>query len=244
MRRTTPTIRRIAVAAVVATILALATSAMAPVGATDRPTPEAAPVLKADYRFANNLNSSVAGARPLTNTGAQGTNTFATENVEGVQRRVMRFPAGNGVQLSNASTVIPRDRYTIVVRVRFDDITSFTRVINFTKNASPDTGVYLAQGRFWYYPLDGGAYDSVADPDEWVDIAVTRGSGGLMRGFVDGIEVWEEAAPTAGLTNSANLIRFFRDNGSGVGETHSGAVSRIRLWNKPLTPAQVTALST
>lgn len=199
-------------------------------------------MLKADYKFNHTLASSVAGAPALTPTGGQGANAFATENVLGTNRTVFQYPAGSGVQLANASSVIPRDRYTIVVRLRFDDVSSFRRIINFTKSASPDTGVYLFGGRFWFYPLDGGSFDAVVTQDQWVDVVLTRSSGGLMRGYVDGTQVWEQTDATLGLTNSANTIRFFRDNDAGVGESSSGAVSRIRLYNKPLTPVQVAAL--
>ena len=78
--------------------------------------------------------------------------------------------------------------------------------------------------------------------DEWVNVVLTRSRAGRLRGYVDGQQVFDFTDTTAGKMNSLNTLRFFRDNDNR--EETSGAVSRIRLYNDAMTPAQVAALGT
>ena len=201
---------------------------------------EAGPVLKADYKFKNNRRSPSPSAPALFDVGSGGTSTFATENVDGVNRTVLRFPDGNGLQLVAATNVIPRNRYTIVVKFRFDEVADYARVIDFSR-ALADDGPYVQNGQFVFYPLAEPAGTTI-DVDEWVNVVLTRSRAGRLRGYVDGQQVFDFTDTTAGKMNSLNTLRFFRDNDNR--EETSGAVSRIRLYNDGMTPAQVAALGT
>ncbi len=59
----------------------------------------ASATLRADYQFQNTLASSL-GAPPALTTLGSGTNSFATESVNGSSLTVLTFPAENGVQLA------------------------------------------------------------------------------------------------------------------------------------------------
>lgn len=242
----TITIRKaVAASVVVAITIALA----GPAGATEVPArahaTEAAPegggpTLKADYRFNGNRRSLSPAAPSLFDLRNGGTSTFATENVDGVNRTVLRFPEGNGLQLIDATSVIPRNRYTIVVKFRFDAVSNYARVIDFSRALSDD-GPYVLGGQFIFHP---NAPETVAniDVDEWVNVVLTRSRAGRLRGYVDGVKVFDFTDTTAGKFNDLNTLRFFRDNDNR--EETSGAVSRIRLYNDTMTPAQVAALGT
>ena len=209
-------------------------------GAATEAAPEATPTLKADYKFKNNRRSPSPAAPSLFDVGSGGTSTFATENVDGVNRTVLQFPDGNGLQLVNATTVIPRNRYTIVVKFRFDTVDSFNRVIDFSRALS-DLGPYVFDGQFVYFTTDISTVVNI-DPDEWVNVVLTRSRAGRLRGYVDGEQVFDFTDPAAGKFNELNTLRFFRDNDNR--EETSGAVSRIRLYDDGMTPAQVAALGT
>lgn len=200
--------------------------------------PEATPTLVADYKFKNNRRSPSPFAPALFDVGSGGTSTFATENVDGTNRTVLRFPDGNGLQLVDATSVIPRNRYTIAVKFRFDTVDSFSRVIDFSR-ALEDTGPYVFNGQFVYFTNDTATITNI-DPDEWVNVVLTRSRAGRIRGYVDGVQVFDFTDTTAGKMNSLNTLRFFRDNDNR--EETSGAVSRIRLYDDGMTPAQVAAL--
>ena len=233
------------VALLVGTGLLLGTMATTPAGAGTSArhdtAPEATPVLKADYKFKGNRNSSVAGAPALFNVGP-GANTFATENVDGVDRIVLRFPSANGVELRNATSVIPADRYTIAIKMRFDDTSGYRRLVNFVlPGGAADRGLYNLAGDLSLSPVVFGT-GSPIDPDEWVNVVLTRSQGGRLRGYVDGALEFDTTAPAEAKTGSADILRFFRDNSDR--QESSGAVSRIRLYNATMTPAQVATLGT
>lgn len=245
----TTTLRKAAVVTAAAAAFAAVIAVTSPAGAsTDRrpaavatqASPESAPTLKADYKFKNNRRSTSPAAPALFDVGSGGTSTFATENVDGVNRTVLRFPDGNGLQLVAATNVIPRNRYTIVVKFRFDEVDPFARVIDFSRALS-DHGPYVENGQFVFYPNVTETVTSI-EVDEWVNVVLTRSRAGRLRGYVDGQQVFDFTDTTAGKMNSLNTLRFFRDNDNR--EETSGAVSRIRLYDDAMTPAQVAALGT
>ena len=77
---------------------------------------------------------------------------------------------------------------------------------------------------------------------EWVNVALARSRAGRIRGYVDGQQVFDFTVTTAGRIGTLNTLRFFRDSDNR--EETTGAVSRIRLYNDGMTPAQVAALGT
>lgn len=241
------TIRRAAVALVAVGSLAAVLAGVAPAGAAPErvhahrsATPEATPTLMADYKFNGNRRSISPAAPALFDVGNGGTSTFATENVDGTNRTVLQFPQGNGLQLVDATNVIPRNRYTIVVKFRFDSVSSFNRLIDFDRALS-DTGPYVFDGQFVYYTNRINTITNI-EADEWVNVVLTRSRAGRLRGYVDGQQVFDFTATTVGKIGSLNTLRFFRDNDNR--EETSGAVSRIRLYNDTMSPAQVAALGT
>lgn len=239
--------RTIAALAVAATLVGLVGTAPADAhpqrrtAAAPAPVPEATPVLRADYRFNANLLSSVAGAPALANVGP-GTNLFVTENVDGNSRLVLRFPQGNGVELRTARTVIPADRYTMAIKLRLDDTSGYRRLVNFVlPPATADRGLYDLAGDLTLAPVAFGS-GSPIDPDEWVLVVLTRAAGGRIRAYVDGTLELDATSPAEAKVGPADILRFFRDNADR--QESSGAVARIRLWDRTMTPAQVAALGT
>ncbi|HMJ92183.1 MAG TPA: Ig-like domain-containing protein, partial [Candidatus Acidoferrum sp.] len=94
---------------------------------------------QADYQFQNNLATSVGTAPALVNVGP---NQFTTEIVDGQSRTVLRFAPNNGLTLSPATTVISSTVYTIAMLFSFDDVSSWSRILDF-KNGATDFGLYI-----------------------------------------------------------------------------------------------------
>ena len=238
--------RTIAALALAAALLGLVGTAPAGAGPEPRPAapapaPEATPVLRADYRFNGNFVSSVAGAPVLQQVGP-GSAQFLTENVDGTNRVVLQFPQGKGVEVRNATSVIPADRYTIAIKLRLDDTSGYRRLVNFVlPPASADRGLYNLAGDLTLSPIGFGA-GSPIDPDEWVNVVLTRSASGRIRGYVDGTQEFDVTNPNDAKIGAADILRFFRDNADR--QESSGAVSRIRLWDRTMTPTQVAALGT
>ncbi len=74
---------------------------------------------------------------------------------------------------------------------------------------------------------------------EWVTIVVTSDRQGRRAWYVDGILQFQVADSTEryAVVDEENQVWFFRDNANR--EENAGAVDRIRLWDVPLTAAQV-----
>jgi Concanavalin A-like lectin/glucanases superfamily len=221
--------RRVAAVALIVTLLAAA-------------PPASAATLQADYRFTHTLDSSCCGAPALTSIGL-GANGFSDDTVAGVQRTVLTFPVANGLELP-VGAVIPVDSYTIAVRFRFDVLDGFRRIIA-VKDATLNGGLYNFNGQLNFYPAATGSGNPPPfAPGAYAQAIVTRDAAteevvGYVNGhkeisFIDGND-----DATVG---PAGVLRFFKDDDSVGGEESAGAVARIRLWDGPLTTAQVAAL--
>jgi len=231
-------VRTTVVALLMASTAMLGALSATPASAGRRAVPEAAPTLQADYRFGNTLASSVPGAPRLRDINANGNNLFVPDG----PRTVLRFPEGNGLRLGNATSVIPRGRYTIAIRMRFDTVTGYRRVVNFKPDSSDnsDTGLYVSDGDLVFYSRVFPDVDSIG-AGELVTVVLTRSTRNRLRGYVDGVEQFDINDPNGRARIGANnLLRFFRDDANR--EESAGSVARIRLWDGPLTPAQVAAL--
>jgi hypothetical protein len=211
----------------------------APAEAHRQAAPESVPALQADYRFQHTLASSVSGAPNLRNINANGNNLFVQDG----PRTVLRFLQGNGLRLNHPTTVISRGRYTIAIRMQFDAVGPYARVINFKPDSNPnaDTGLYVLENDLAFYNRVFPDNNVIA-ANTWFTIVLTRSNTDRLRGYVDGTPQFDIQDPLgrAKLDPSAAL-RFFRDNDNR--EESAGSVRRIRLWDGPLTPAQVDAIS-
>jgi hypothetical protein len=205
----------------------------------------ASAALQADYQFQNTLASSL-GAPPTLSALGLGTNSFATESVNGSPQAVLTFPAENGVQLAPTTGVIPNDNYTLAVLFRFAQVTNraWQRIVDF-QNGTSDRGIYSHQGVLELYPYARGATATIK-AEEYVLVALTRDSAGTVTGYVDGTRQfsYDDSSTDAAIIDANNTLRLFRDNESGgaSGESSAGAVARIELYDEALTADQVADL--
>ena len=209
------------------------------VAALERPPVAPRVTLKADYRFQNNLRSSVVGAPDLTNIAP---NSFAPEAVDGRSVSVLRFAAGSGLRLTPVSGIIPTiassdATYSIVMLFRFADISGYRRILDFS-NSTSDSGLYNLSGGLTFYSRTA-ASTGVISVNNYAQVVLTRDIAANVTGYVNGVRRFTFVDDTDLAVAGANILRFFRDNG---GENSAGAVARIRLYNGALTAAQVAGL--
>lgn len=191
--------------------------------------------LTADYRFQGSLASAVGPAPELLTLG---TTSFVSERVESAPRTVLTFTEGAGLQLTPAMSVVPSSTYTMVLLVRLNTVDGYRRLID-VKNGTSDTGLYVYNGELTFYNVAGARGGRVA-ANAYVQIALTREPRGTVTAYLDGVRqfVFEDQDGLA-VISPANVIRFFRDDGS---EHASGSVARIRLYDRALSAAEVAEL--
>jgi Tol biopolymer transport system component len=191
--------------------------------------------LKADYQFQGNFNSSVAGAPGLINIS--GTASFQLDTVDGYARQTVRFPANAGLSL-NTVNVVPNNSYTVVMLFRLDNVTGTRRrVFDAKQGLSDSCGLYV--GTNSRLDIETTA-TTLIYPNTYIQVAIVRDSTGNIRIQRDGFTFTNSTDGSCYLNN--DNLRFFRDDMVVPNEASAGNVARIRLYDAPLTAAQVRAL--
>jgi Ca2+-binding RTX toxin-like protein len=197
----------------------------------------AAATLRADYRFQDSLASSVGSAPAIA---ADGTGLgFQTEDVRGVPRRVLTWPADTGFRIPGVGSILPNGtgRYTIAILFRFEEVGAWRRIINFEPRAQ-DKGLYFDSGNdlvFHDYAQDA---DTNVVANQYVDVLLTRNAEGIVKGYLDGQLVFSfPDTENAGVI--ANDLGFMIDNST---EESPGAAARVRIWDDALSDAEVATL--
>jgi hypothetical protein len=201
----------------------------------------------ADYRFSGNRKSSIGAPRAMVDIG--GTNTFRSNG----NRKFLRFPKGNGVELRKAGRAIKPGTYTIFMQFKLDEVHGWRRLIDFKNGTGEGTGgrgdygLYIKEGGLQFYPHTSPG--DLIEPKKWVKIVlVRRGATDRMVAYLNGKKVQKMAfvdSDKDGVLSATRSLRFFRDNHTGGGPTNehsAGAVDRIRLYPKALTADQVAKL--
>ncbi|HJY32018.1 MAG TPA: LamG-like jellyroll fold domain-containing protein [Actinomycetota bacterium] len=196
------------------------------------------PAAAADYRFHGSLGSRVGAAPDLVEIG-EGTIAFTDEGMIG--RSVLSFARGDGLSLTPPS-VIEGTEYTIEVLFRFDRVDGYRKIIDF-RDGSDDSGLYVLDGCLNFYPRRPHASFAI-EADSYVQVVLSRDSSARVVGYVDGIRQFAFRDTDVLAEIASQTLRFFVDDSVTEGEeSSSGAVSQIRLYDRPLTASQVAALA-
>ncbi|MDB6111575.1 MAG: hypothetical protein JWR69_3325 [Pedosphaera sp.] len=191
----------------------------------------------ADYRFQNNLASSIGTPPNLQDIGVG--NSFQSDLVDGFAGVVYRFPQGNGLLLSPSAGVVPTNVWSMVLLFRYDTVSGYRRIVD-TKNPPGEFGLYVQSGNLYFYPSAGGS-GSPMTASNYVQVVMTRDATNLVSGYLNGVKQFSfvDNANYGTISGSPAGFRFFIDNGA---ENSGGAVARIRLYDHVLTPEQVPLL--
>lgn len=200
--------------------------------------------LIADYRFGG-LESSVAGAPPLTNLGCHSDNGFEISNsffgdsVDGSVDGVLAFPKGCGFELellTGSTWGFPYNTYTFVGLFKLSEVSGFRRIAGGNGFVGQDYNLaYIADGR-----LQGESTSNVPFRERhYIQVAVTRTPSGEVRGYRDGsLRVTEQDGD--GDAVPEGWIWFFKDVFSE--NSSAGSIARLRIYDGALSAAQIQAL--
>jgi hypothetical protein len=152
---------------------------------------------------------------------------------------VGQFTKPYGLQFSNSPQIIS-GTYTIEMVVQFADVSNWVRLAGFSAGGE---GLYIAPGG-----ADMGFYDGTTvtyltvtiNTSTWYHIMFKRNAATKeISLYVDNILVGKYS-DTADVfvpqTGNSNVITFFKDDN---GEESDGAVAKLSVFNKELTPIQV-----
>jgi hypothetical protein len=194
----------------------------------------------ADYRFRGSLASSVGTAPDLVETG-RGSNGYAEEGLLGPPPG-FRFARGVGLQLRPTTGVVDGDGYTIELVFRFRNLGGWRKIVDFS-GGRRDAGLYSLDGCLNFFDTALAAALTI-ETDRYAHVVLTRDQGSVVVGYVDGVERFTFRDPR-GLAEPGptRTLRFFVDDSTTDSEDSSGAVSRIRLYDGPLSPSEVSRLA-
>ncbi len=197
-----------------------------------------AQTLAGDYQFQDSFSGGT-GTPPFAPIG---TTTFATETVDGVQRRVLTWAAGNGLRLHPTSQLNTSTSYTIVMLVRFQQVDGYRRILDFKQDPGPDgqRGLYVSGGTLLFFKFNSIYGPASINPNTWVQIVLTRDAAKTFKGYVNGVEQFSFVDADDDAIAPKDALHFF-DDAQAVEET-SGAISRFRLYRDAMTGPQVAGL--
>ncbi len=206
---------------------------------TEGPAPGLARVT-ADYRFENSLVSAVGAGPELSAIGVDASG-YIDEEVLGGTQRVLRFDRGSGLVLTPASPVIGSE-YTIELLFRFDRLDGYAKIVDFN-DATEDCGLYSLDGRLDFWPISSGV-DAAIEADSYAHVVLTRDVTGAVVAYVDGARQFSfRDTGDVAVIDANDTLRLFNDDNVTPNEDSGGAVSRIRLYDAPLSASEVAALA-
>lgn len=135
------------------------------------------------------------------------------------------------------------DNYSIEMIFKFQELTGYNRIIDFSNSAS-DYGIYTLSTCLNFYPYGNvGTCPGAFDTTNYKQIVITRNgiskemnvyvNGTLFTSYVDAPNYYViGAAPN-------DSIKFFRDDNAVPNEASSGHVALVRMCDYILSPADV-----
>ena len=170
---------------------------------------------------------------------------FAEEKVRGSRQGVLKWPAGTGLRLNDATKAVGNQRndYTIVMLVNLDDVAGYNKMIAFD-GPYEENGFYVQGGGLYPYGPDADRYtEDVFGAGKWVQIALVRSKEGQIKCFVGDERQVREGDPekTLVLGTDQSLI-FLRDDLINSSEETGGRIARLRIWDNALSEAQIGGL--
>jgi hypothetical protein len=216
-----------------------------PIGLMGGTARAAIPTPMVDYRFENNLRSSVhtQQAPKVVKISEDGLYSFG-----GGADRFLEWAEGAGLKINNGSYPIGSiTNYTIAMKVKLLQISEYRKLVDL-HNRKADAGWYQYSGYLYPYAQDIEEVDEPNPLPIQVDtvhtIVLTR-AGGNVKGYVDGEQYFSTPDPEGSLAlgpdQQNKVLSFFIDEVGGS-EHGAGKIYRLRIWKDPLTNAQAEDL--
>ena len=207
------------------------------------------PVEVGQYPFNNSFASTISGPPNLVPTDPLGTSYFTNEVVRGTLETVYRFQGNRantqqaGLTL-NVGGLVPTNSYSVEMVVSLDAASGWRRLID-VMNRLSDSGFYVnPSSHLAVYPVQGGGAATFT-PNEYHHVVMTVSPEGKVMGYINGQADFTFNTTLMNIDPVNPLLHFFLDNTSAGGqqEYSSGKIAVLRIYDIPLTGAQVLALA-
>jgi hypothetical protein len=157
------------------------------------------------------------------------------------------FAANQGLSLSSALSG-SGGNYSIEMFFEFDNTAGYRKILDF-KGLGTDTGLYNLNTALYFYPISAGPPGTLAN-GTFARVVLTRDSStNTVTGYVNNNQQFTfiDGGGSGVFNQPNNIIYFFRDdnftsNSSSPGESSSGRVDYIRIYDSVLTLAEVGQL--
>jgi hypothetical protein len=180
-----------------------------------------------DYEFNGTLADSLGGPPLVSLGGTVGPTSYT-------------FGAQQGLSLTNALTT---GLYTIDLSFEFDTLSGYRKILDF-RNLSSDLGFYNLNTDLNFYNFAFGPNGALT-AGTYARVDLTRDAANLVTGYVNGVAQFSftDSGGDGAFSPINNIINFFQDDGvAGGGESSSGSVDQIRIYDAALSAANVLAL--
>jgi hypothetical protein len=185
-----------------------------------------------NYEFSGNLSDSIGGVTLIPNGGTVTSSEY-------------QFLANQGLALQSPRAL---KSYTLAMRFRFSDVSDFRKAVDF-KNLTSDDGLYVSTARLELYGVSGAGPGGAFAANVFSVLALTRNdSTKNVIGYVNGVKQWEftdnDEVAVPVFTSGKSTFQFFKDDGETLNEASAGAVDWIKVYDAPLSMADIAGLST
>jgi hypothetical protein len=144
----------------------------------------------------------------------------------------------------NLSGAINSSNYSIEMVFRIDDNSGFRKVLDFN-NRSMDEGLYDYNGTLLFYGTSGTGTPGAFAAGVSHHLVVTRdGTTQQFVAYLDGVRefAFTDSTGLAVFAGTNRIIHFLRDDSVTGSENPSGILTRVRIYDTPLTGEQALAL--
>ena len=205
------------------------------------------PLLIGDYAlsqssYANTLSGESALGNSLVAVSTGSSFGFVTSGENPGWSWSNATSPGTGLSLSGlpANDGTGFGSYSIGMRFSLGQVASYRKLIDFRPG---DVGMYVVDGRFKFYDDGTNPTAGTIAANTPVDFILTRNTSGMLEAFLNGstTPIFSSALGTDFKTDVSRTLRFFVDR-PGIGDNEfslSGSISRLRVWNGPLTAAEI-----
>lgn len=230
-----PVQRGVKAVALISTCLLVALPAK-PVGAAE---------LKAEYRFNNNLTSSVPGAPALVPVDPLGQNAFNSDTVNGSAQTVYTW-GGNATPVTqqagftlDTTGLVATNSYSVQMIFKLTQREAAWRRLVDVENRQSDDGFYVDPGNHLaVFPIISSV--TPFTNNVYVDVLLTV-DGGVVTAYLNGQQQFSgtSALMNINLNNQGNTLGFFIDNviAGGQGEFSNGSIALLRLYGGVVSPS-------
>ncbi len=174
--------------------------------------------------------------------GAFGTQTLTTATGSCGVATAFCFNTGCGLKYPNPSYIT--NQYTIHLFFKFNTITGYSRIIDFSSSTS-DNGIYLLNNCLNFYPT-GNVGTCVFLANTYYLYTFVRNSAGTVTAYINGtlFTTYADASNNYVLPSNTSPITFFRDDNAVPCEAKAGCIKYASITSGTSTAAQVSTVWT